>query len=509
METDNHIRQTRIQKLAQLADMGVNPYPYSFETDTHASQLQSKYAQLPDGEETNDEYSVAGRVMALRNSGMFIDLLDESGKIQIFSHKDNLDEESLAILKLVDLGDILGFTGTIRRTPRGELSLKATSLKMLSKTLLPLPNKQIDKEKLDELNKIHGLTDIETKYRKRYVDLIINEDSREIFRKRSKIIQSIREYLLKKDFLEAYFLSIESGYLENNNDQVIYENPLRDKRYFAEKNETGNYRLYSEIKLQNHWSDKKMLELPVDSMTNDNYPFVLQDGLTIYYASTGNASIGGYDLFITRYNMNNDSYLNPSQMGMPFNSIANDYMMAVDEINNMGYFATDRFQPEDKVIVYTFIPNEEIVSIETENKQDLVSRAKISSIKESWKTGVNYNEYIEHAHHRIRNESMKTARDFSFVINDNIIYYTLNDFESDAAKQAFLKSKELEQSVQSMEDELDQLRQTYTRLNNSQKRNLRKDILFKENALLNLISQYDQTKMNARNLEIKYLRKQQ
>jgi lysyl-tRNA synthetase class 2 len=141
--------------------------------------------------------------MAMRNSGMFIDLMDESGKIQIFSHKDNLTEDDLAVLKLVDLGDILGFTGTIRRTPRGELSLKAKSLKMLSKTLLPLPNKQIDKEKLEELNKTHGLTDVETKYRKRYVDLIINEDSRETFRKRSKIIQSIRENLVNRGFLEV------------------------------------------------------------------------------------------------------------------------------------------------------------------------------------------------------------------------------------------------------------------------------------------------------------------
>jgi lysyl-tRNA synthetase class 2 len=141
--------------------------------------------------------------MAMRNSVMFIDLMDESGKIQIFSHKDNLAEEDLAVLKLADLGDIIGFTGTIRRTPRGELSIKANSLKMLSKTLLPLPNKQIDKEKLEKLNKTHGLTDVETKYRQRYVDLIVNEESRETFRKRSKIIQSIRENLLNRGFLEV------------------------------------------------------------------------------------------------------------------------------------------------------------------------------------------------------------------------------------------------------------------------------------------------------------------
>ena len=197
------IRQTRIQKLADLADKGVNPYPYSFDKDADAAYLQDKYKDLEAGMETEDKYSVAGRVMAIRNTGMFIDLMDASGKIQIFSHKENLSEDMMKILKLIDIGDIVGFTGTIRRTPRGELSIKSTSLKLLSKALLPLPNKQISKEKMEELTHYHGLTDVELKYRQRYVDLIVNEDSRDTFRKRSLIIQKIREYLAKQGYLEV------------------------------------------------------------------------------------------------------------------------------------------------------------------------------------------------------------------------------------------------------------------------------------------------------------------
>lgn len=185
------IRQTRIQKLADLADKGVNPYPYSFSKDANAADLQEKYKALAAGEETQDNYSVAGRVMAIRNTGMFIDLMDDSGKIQIFSHKENLSEDQMKILKLIDIGDIVGFTGTIRRTPRGELSIKSTSLKLLSKSLLPLPEK------------FHGLTDVETRYRQRYVDMIVNEDVRKTFVLRSKIIQKIREYLTKQGFLEV------------------------------------------------------------------------------------------------------------------------------------------------------------------------------------------------------------------------------------------------------------------------------------------------------------------
>ena len=185
------IRQTRIQKLADLADKGVNPYPYTFDKTAAAKELQERYKDLPAGEETTDVYSVAGRVMAIRNTGMFIDLMDDTGKIQIFSHKENLPEEQLKILKLVDIGDIVGFTGSIRRTPRGELSIKSTDLKLLSKALLPLPEKH------------HGLTDVEIRYRQRYVDLIVNEDVRDTFRKRSLIIQKIREYLAKEGYLEV------------------------------------------------------------------------------------------------------------------------------------------------------------------------------------------------------------------------------------------------------------------------------------------------------------------
>ncbi len=197
------IRQTRIQKLADLADKGVNPYPYSFDKDIDAADLQEKYKDLEAGVETDDKYSVAGRVMAIRNTGMFIDLMDASGKIQIFSHKENLPEDQMKILKLIDIGDIVGFTGTIRRTPRGELSIKSQSLKLLSKSLLPLPNKQISKEKMEELQNFHGLTDVETKYRQRYVDLIVNQDVRDTFRKRSLIIQKIRNYLTAQGFLEV------------------------------------------------------------------------------------------------------------------------------------------------------------------------------------------------------------------------------------------------------------------------------------------------------------------
>ncbi len=190
-QSASRIRETRIQKLNALKELNIEPYPYKFEKTADNQTLQERYQELPAGEETTDVVRVAGRIMAMRNNGLFIDLQDTTGKIQVFCHKENLNEEYLKLLKLFDIGDMIGATGTIRRTPRGELSVKSTAIEMLSKSLLPLPEK------------FHGLTDKEIRYRQRYLDLIMNEDTRKTLRNRSLIVSAIRKYFLDKGFLEV------------------------------------------------------------------------------------------------------------------------------------------------------------------------------------------------------------------------------------------------------------------------------------------------------------------
>ncbi len=184
-------RQAKRLKLDAMREAGLEPYPYTFARTHMAQPLQDKYEELENGSETEDKVAVAGRVMAVRNNGMFIDLLDPSGKIQVFCHKDYMSEEELAKLKFLDIGDIIGAKGTIRRTPRGELSVKTAEIAILTKSLLPLPEKY------------HGLSDIEQRYRQRYLDLIMNEDSRHTLRKRSKIISFIRRYMEDRGALEV------------------------------------------------------------------------------------------------------------------------------------------------------------------------------------------------------------------------------------------------------------------------------------------------------------------
>lgn len=190
-ENTHDQRAVRLQKVATLKEKGLNPYPSKFERTAKATPLQEKYKDLEDAKETADIAKIAGRVMAIRNSGMFIVLKDETGTIQVFSHKDNLSEDQLSLLKLVDIGDFIGIVGSIRRTKRGELTVNTQELSVLSKSIRPLPEKY------------HGLTDKEARYRQRYLDLIMNDDSRNRLRLRSELIKEMRNFLNGNGYMEV------------------------------------------------------------------------------------------------------------------------------------------------------------------------------------------------------------------------------------------------------------------------------------------------------------------
>lgn len=189
--SDNPLKASRLDKLRAAREAGIDPYPYRFDKSADAATLQDKYADLADDTQTQDRVRVAGRIRALRNSGMFIDLHDETGKIQIFSHKDIMAEEEQAKLGFLDIGDLIGVDGLVRRTKRGELTVNALEITLLSKTLLPLPEKH------------HGLKDVEQRYRQRYLDLIMNADSRQTFRQRARLVSVFRSVLEGQGFLEV------------------------------------------------------------------------------------------------------------------------------------------------------------------------------------------------------------------------------------------------------------------------------------------------------------------
>ncbi|MDO4850017.1 MAG: lysine--tRNA ligase [Coriobacteriia bacterium] len=192
VSTNDERAQRRLRRQA-LLDAGVNPYPIRSTIDAHAAELEERYAELEAGTDTEDVYSLAGRIRAFRKQGKaaFIVLEDCTGSIQLFCRVNDLPEDEWALLSQLDLGDIIGATGAVLRTRRGQLSVAPTHIELLSKSLRPLPEK------------FHGLTDREVRYRQRYVDLIMNADVRDTFRKRSQIISLIRRYMEADGYMEV------------------------------------------------------------------------------------------------------------------------------------------------------------------------------------------------------------------------------------------------------------------------------------------------------------------
>jgi lysyl-tRNA synthetase class 2 len=193
------IRQNRIEKAEEFKKIGFNPYAYKWEITHHAARLQEKYLELENGEEKEELVSIAGRIIARRVFGKlaFFSLQDETGTIQLYLDKKRIDGEMSGVesafnnlKKLTDVGDIIGVKGTIKRTEKGELSVFVNEYNILTKSILPLPDKW------------HGLTDTEKRYRQRYIDLIINPEVRKTFRQRAEITAGIRRYLDRLGFLE-------------------------------------------------------------------------------------------------------------------------------------------------------------------------------------------------------------------------------------------------------------------------------------------------------------------
>lgn len=191
--TLNDERATRLAKRAALFEAGQNPYPEHSELEDYVADIEAKYAELADGEDTEDVVKIAGRVVAKRGQGkiMFIVVRDATAEIQLFCRINDMDEAAWNTLKALDLGDILGVTGVVVRTQRGQLSVAPKSATLLAKAVRPLPEK------------FHGLSDKETRYRQRYVDLIANDDVRETFRKRSQILSTFRRFMESDGYMEV------------------------------------------------------------------------------------------------------------------------------------------------------------------------------------------------------------------------------------------------------------------------------------------------------------------
>lgn len=316
----------------------------------------------------------------------------------------------------------------------------------------------------------------------------------------------------KTNFLEAYKMSEESGKLftfneffgtEGEHPGTVYETEIGNKIYYSEKGENGNLDIFSKNKLLDEWSKGHSLPSSINASGNANYPFVMADGVTIYYANDGEG-LGGYDIFVTRYNTNTDTYLVPENVGMPFNSPYNDYMYVIDEYNNLGWFASDRFQPEGKVCIYVFIPNssKQTYNYEAMEPQQIIGLAQIRSLKDTWKNQDMVDEALQRLESAINHKPQEhRAVDFEFVIDDNKTYYLLSDFKSAKAKQLFQRYQQMEKDYRQQEEKLDNLRKQYANAAKQTKDKMAPAILDLEKRVLQMSGELAAMEVTVRNTE--------
>ena len=321
----------------------------------------------------------------------------------------------------------------------------------------------------------------------------------------------IDSFLINKaQFLEAYKISSTSGKLQWNDAKngTIYENEMGNKRIISEMKDSL-MQLYTQERLLDGWGEKNAIE-SLNEDCNVNFPFLMGDGTTLYYASDGEGTLGGYDIFVTRYDSEDNTYLRPSNIGMPFNSAANDYMYAIDEFNNLGWFVTDREQPEDMVCVYVFIPNEskQTYNYEATDPNVIKEAATLRSIQATWTD----EDQVRAGRQRLANlkyakEEDAKKTDFHFIVDDSATYTSWSDFRSKEAQNAYRQLLQKEKDLNQLQTSLEKKREEYASENGVGKKKLEPSILDLEKRIPKLIEETEKLTYEVRRLEIEKLRK--
>lgn len=292
----------------------------------------------------------------------------------------------------------------------------------------------------------------------------------------------------KKDFLNSLPLNKESGKLTyfnsffNANREVnttVYINEFNNRSYYAEGDSTQSC-IYTIDKLGNKWSiPVKINEITTDYQ-NPDYPFLCSDGVTLFFGAKGPKSMGGYDIFMTRYNGDDGTWYEPENYGLPYNSTANDYLLAIDDYDQLGWLVTDRRQEEGKVCIYTFVPTSPRQNFEGDdltNKQ-LNSFARILKIEDTWQFGNREAALKRVEDLKKRNtQDKKATSNINFVINDNVTYHSISEFKSPAAREKYKQFVALQDKYNQNIATLQLLRDDYAK---NRTKDLAKDILFYE-----------------------------
>ena len=325
----------------------------------------------------------------------------------------------------------------------------------------------------------------------------------------------------KAQFLSAYCLAPEVGQVahyqdifnsQQQPDAYVHVNELRSRCYLSLAPTDTTMQLYRSENLENHWTQPQQLKGINDDaqFPRVNYPFMMGDGQTLYFAAEGGDGLGGYDIYVTRYNAEENQFLHPVNIGMPFNSEANDYFYIVDEYSNLGWFATDRNQPADTVCVYLFVPPTARTTYSASgfSPEEIAPYARIARIADTWTD----DEARQAALARLnavtqRQHEKPVEQEFAFVINDATTYTRLADFRASGNLEQFLQLQDLRRQYQQLVNSLDTAREQYAQAGNAERGKLRPAILASEQQQYALRQEINNTEKAIRNNEIIFLTK--
>ena len=325
----------------------------------------------------------------------------------------------------------------------------------------------------------------------------------------------------KRLFLSRLHISPESGTIMNSRQFLknsesdstsVFVNEMGNKAYFSLPDDSLHQQLYTIDKLGDEWSRPMVLQGISDGISEAAYPFILTDGITLYFAGKGPESIGGYDIFFTRYDSHNSRFMKPENLGMPFNSEANDYMYAIDEYNRIGYFVSDRRQPEGKVCIYIFVPSDsrKNYDLAAYTEQQIRNFSTISCIADTWGDGVERQAALERLKHiSVAAKQSKavptTDANQQLVINDALTYSSANDFRSREAASLYEQLISARKQLNRLNAELDSARDDYAKAGAADREGMKREILLGEDEVLQLTERIKTLEKQARNTEIKVI----
>ena len=290
-----------------------------------------------------------------------------------------------------------------------------------------------------------------------------------------------------------------------------FVNEMGNKAYLSLPDDSLKQQLYTCDLLGGEWSQPEALQGLNDGLIETSYPYMLADGQTLYFAGQGEESIGGYDIFFTRYDAHSGRFLKPENLGMPFNSEANDYLYVIDEYRQLGYFVTDRRQPEGKVCIYIFVPAESRQTYDAGvySEQQIRDFAAITRIADTWTD----NKAREAAMARLKavNSAQKRVKTVApdaqqrLVITDALTYSTASDFKSKEAASLYQQLVQVRQKLSQLESQTEQLRTLYHQAGKAERKSLQTEIMEAEGELKALYATEKRLEKQTRQAEIKVI----